>query len=74
MEKQGKKISELRVVDLRLILEKRGLEKSGNKSVLIERFSKVGKLLTFIIFLFVCMQQKEKKNEKKYGEKNNRYL
>lgn len=41
MEKQGKKLAELRVVDLRAILEKRGLEKTGNKSALIERLSKV---------------------------------
>ena len=41
MEKMGKKISELRVVDLKQILERRGLEKTGNKSVLVERLSKV---------------------------------
>lgn len=41
MEVEGKRISELRVVDLRHVLEKRGLEKSGNKSVLIDRLIKV---------------------------------
>lgn len=37
----GKKLSELRVVDLRQELEKRGLEKSGVKAVLTERLHKV---------------------------------
>jgi hypothetical protein len=37
----GKKLTELRVVDLRQELEKRGLEKSGVKAVLVERLQKV---------------------------------
>ncbi|KAK3732555.1 hypothetical protein QZH41_017843 [Actinostola sp. cb2023] len=36
----GKKITELRVVDLRQELEKRGFEKSGVKAVLIDRLQK----------------------------------
>lgn len=37
----GKKLTDFRVVDLRQELEKRGLEKSGVKAVLIERLEKV---------------------------------
>lgn len=37
----GRKLTDLRVVDLRQELEKRGLEKSGVKAVLIERLQKV---------------------------------
>ena len=37
----GKKLTDFRVVDLRQELEKRGLEKSGVKAVLIERLQKV---------------------------------
>ena len=37
----GKKLTDLRVVDLRQELENRGLEKSGVKAVLIERLQKV---------------------------------
>lgn len=60
MEVAGKKITELRVVDLRHILEKRGLEKSGNKSVLIERLAKVNvnnsnvHQLGIDLFILVC--------------------
>ena len=35
----GKPLSSLRVVDLKVELEKRGLPKSGNKNDLIERLS-----------------------------------
>lgn len=38
---EGKKLSTFRVVDLRQELEKRGLEKTGVKAVLIERLQKV---------------------------------
>ena len=37
----GKKLTDFRVVDLRQELEKRGLEKSGVKAVLVERLQKV---------------------------------
>jgi len=37
----GRKLTDLRVVDLRQELENRGLEKSGVKAVLIERLQKV---------------------------------
>lgn len=40
-EGEPRKLSELRVVDLRVELEKRGLEKSGVKAALIERLGKV---------------------------------
>ena len=41
----GKKLNQLRVVDLRAELEKRGLDKSGLKGALVERLEKV---MTFI--------------------------
>jgi scaffold attachment factor B1 len=37
----SKRLVDLRVIDLRNELEKRGLDKSGNKAALIERLSKV---------------------------------
>lgn len=41
-EVTGKKLSDLRVTDLKLELEKRGLETSGIKCTLLERLQKVG--------------------------------
>ena len=43
----GKKLSQLRVVDLRAELEKRGLDKSGLKNALVERLEKVIMYKTF---------------------------
>lgn len=38
---EGRKLNDLRVVDLRAELEKRSLDKGGNKQALIERLHKV---------------------------------
>ena len=38
---EGKRLTELRVIDLKTELEKRGLDKTGNKAALLERLSKV---------------------------------
>lgn len=46
----GKKLTELRVIDLKTELERRGLDKTGNKAALLDRLSKV-LLIIFILFL-----------------------
>lgn len=38
---EGKRLTELRVIDLKNELERRGLDKTGNKAALLERLSKV---------------------------------
>lgn len=47
----GRKLADLRVVDLRQELEKRGLEKSGVKAVLLERLQKVTCTVISMIWL-----------------------
>lgn len=50
-ESESKKLSELRVVDLRAELEKRGLDRNGVKQVLLERLSKVGKPFGLVLLV-----------------------
>lgn len=51
----GRKLTDLRVVDLRQELEERGLEKSGVKAVLVERLQKVNSL--YISTNFRCLSR-----------------
>ena len=49
---EGKKLTELRVIDLKTELERRGLDKSGNKAALLERLSKVNDISVFLFFFY----------------------
>lgn len=51
-EVTGKKLSDLRVTDLKLELEKRGLETGGIKCTLLERLQKVGVVWLHFVFFF----------------------
>lgn len=50
---EGKKLTELRVIDLKTELERRGLDKSGNKAALLERLSKVRRCPCFFLSIFL---------------------
>jgi SAP domain len=41
-DQDKRKLSDLRVVDIRSELDKRGIDKSGVKAVILDRLSKVG--------------------------------
>lgn len=50
---EGKKLTELRVIDLKTELERRSLDKSGNKAALLDRLSKVNDISVFLFFFFI---------------------
>lgn len=52
---EGKKLTELRVIDLKTELERRGLDKTGNKAALLERLSKVNFLILYIVFVKISL-------------------
>ena len=53
---EGKKLTELRVIDLKTELERRGLDKSGNKAALLERLSKVNDISVILFFFLFALE------------------
>lgn len=57
---EGKKLTELRVIDLKTELERRGLDKSGNKAALLERLSKVRRTPFFFLHSILSLSLKSR--------------
>ena len=56
----GKRLFQLKVDELKVELEKRGLKKSGNKGVLIERLQEVTVIILIILIIFFTHRSLDK--------------